>query len=585
MPDVLLIGWDGACWSQIHPLLDSGAMPHLARLIERGIMGSLATLTPVSPALLWTSLATGRSPDSHGVLDAFEPDERTGGVRLVTRSSLHAAHVWEILAHAGIPARSIGWPVTHPAAGPAACVSGGFAAGLAGSIFPPDLKEELAELRFDPQEWTADELRPFVPELARIDQDKDRGLARLGVLLAEAVSVQAAATALMESSPGGFSAVWFGAAAMAVEAFPAGSDPIYIDVASGVYRFLDMLLGRLVEMAGPEACVVLVSDRAAAEPTALNRMGLPRGILVAAGPGIQPDELTFGVSLLDIAPTVLALYGFQPAPGMVGRCVPEICIETPTRALVESPGPRREVASDALAVGSEVAALEALGYKDAVGDAMRPQAEEQRKRQKLNLAWVLLGQGRDREAAPLLEQLAEANPERAEIRLYLGHAYFRCGRIAEARSVYEQLGSEFPGHPLEPVVMAQLAIAEGKPEEAQAYLAAGRGRQGLDAALDGAIGELYLELGQGEEAAAAFVSAIRGDAGMATAHEGLARALLLCERFEEAAEAAMDAIRIRYDLPSAHLALGRALTALEREEDAGRAFAVAERLKRSAATA
>jgi tetratricopeptide (TPR) repeat protein len=583
MPDVLLIGWDGACWSRIHPLLDTGAMPHLAQLIEKGIMGSLATLTPGSPALLWTSLATGQFPDGHGVLDAFEPDERTAGIRPVTRSSLHASYVWEILAQAGISARSIGWPVTHPAVGPATCVSGGFVTRLAGSIFPSSLKEELAELRFDPQEWTADELRLFVPGLAKIDQDKDRGLARLGVLLAEAVSVQAAATALMESSPGGFTAVWFGAVGMVCEAFPAGSDPVYKDVASGVYRFLDMLLGRLMEMAGPKACVILVSDRAAAEAGALNRMELPRGILAAAAPGIQPDELTFGVSLLDIAPTVLALYGFQPAPGMAGRQIPEICSATPTRELRESEAPAQEAASDALAMDREIAALEALGYNNAVGDAMRPQAEEQRKRRTLNLVWVLLGQSREREAAPLLEQLAAANPERAEIRLYLGHTLFRCGRIAEARNVYEQLRSEFPHHPLEPVVMAQLAIAEGKPDEAQAHLAAGRGRAGLDAALDSAIGELYLKLVRGEEAVAAFESAVRSDAGLATAHEGLARALLLCERSEEAAEAAMDAIRTRYDLPSAHLALGRALAALEREEDAGRAFAIAERLKRSVA--
>ena len=94
-----------------------------------------------------------------------------------------------------------------------------------------------------------------------------------------------------------------------------------------------MLLGRLVEMAGPENAV-LVSDRAAVEAGGLNKRGSPRGILAAAGPGIQPDELTFGVSLLDIAPTVLALYGFEPAPGMVGRHV-AICPETPALKLVE----------------------------------------------------------------------------------------------------------------------------------------------------------------------------------------------------------------------------------------------------------
>lgn len=585
MPNVLLIGWDGACWSQIHPLLDSGAMPHLARLIERGVMGSLATLSPGSPQLLWTSLATGRFPDSHGVLDPFEPDERTAGVRPVTRASLHALHVWEILAQAGVSARSIGWPVTHPAAGPAACISGGFAAGLKHSIFPTSLEDKLAELRFGPQEWTADELRLFVPELARIDQDKDRGLARLGVLLAEAVSVQAATTALMESTPGGLTAVWFGAVGMACEAFPAGCDPVYREVAGGVYRFLDMLLGRLVEMAGPEAFAVLVSDRAAVEAGGLNKRGSPRGILAAAGPGIQPDELTFGVSLLDIAPTVLALYGFEPAPGMVGRRVPEICPETPALKLVESSAPMREAPRDALPVSREIAALEALGYKDVIAEAAHPQAEEQRKRRTLTLAWVLLGQGRESEATPLLEQLSKENPEHAEIRLYLAHAYFRCGRFREFRAVCDQLRSEFPHHPLEPVAMAMLAIAEGRPEEAQAQLAASHRHQDLDPALSGAIGELYLKLGRAEEAIAAFESAIRGDPGLAATHEGLARALLLRGRFDKAAEAAMDAIRIRYDLPSAHLALGRALRALQREEDAGRAFAIAERLNRSAAIA
>jgi len=32
---VILIGWDAADWKVIHPLLDAGQMPHLARLGRR----------------------------------------------------------------------------------------------------------------------------------------------------------------------------------------------------------------------------------------------------------------------------------------------------------------------------------------------------------------------------------------------------------------------------------------------------------------------------------------------------------------------------------------------------------------------
>jgi predicted AlkP superfamily phosphohydrolase/phosphomutase len=50
---VLLVGWDAADWQVIHPLLDAGLMPKLQRLIEGGVIGSPASLSPIH----WTSIA------------------------------------------------------------------------------------------------------------------------------------------------------------------------------------------------------------------------------------------------------------------------------------------------------------------------------------------------------------------------------------------------------------------------------------------------------------------------------------------------------------------------------------------------
>lgn len=567
MPKVLLIGWDGAGWPQINPLLDSDAMPNLDRLVERGIMGDLATLKPLCPPLLWTSLATGQFADRHGVLDAVEPDPLTGGIRPVTRASLQAAPVWEILAREGLACRSVGWPVTHPAAPPAVCISDGFAHGVPRSIFPPSLEPRIAPLRFDPQEWTGNDLRLFVSELERVNQDQDKRLAHLAVLLAEAASVHAAATALLEI-PADFTAVWFGVIGRACTLFPPNTDEVYREAVSGVYRFLDLLLGRLLGLAGDDATVILVSDRPAG--------GGSHGLLCAAGPSIQADGLTFGAGLLDIAPTILALFGFAPSAGMKGRAIRAICDAPPTRSVQPSSVAHPRTAP---APPPDLRELEALGYSDTVAAARLAGAEAAARRRDFHVAQVLLHQGRIAESVPLLEALVERDSSDMQARMHLGHAYFQSARFAECRAICEDLLAAFPSSPVAPLARAHLAISEGDYQAAQRHLAAGRDQSGVVAALDTAVGNAYLLLEKWDAAAAAFRSAIESDASLASAHEGLARSLVELHRDEEAAEEALEAVGLRYDVASAHHVLGRALRALGHEEAAAGAFRVASELE------
>jgi tetratricopeptide (TPR) repeat protein len=556
MPDSLLIGWDGADWQQIHPLLDAGAMPNLARVVESGVMGELAAMTPPCSSLLWTSVATGMFADRHGVLDAVEADPVTGGVRPVTRSSLRARQVWDILAGEGVASRVLGWPATHPAVGPATCASDGFVHGISRSIFPFELESAVTPLRFLPQEWTGDELALFVPRWREVNQDRDKGLARLAVLLAEAVSTHAAATTLMETDASGFTAVWFGAVARAAATF-AADDPLYGEVVNGVYRFLDLLLGRLVELAGPEAVVLVVSER---------------GVFCAAGPAIEADDLAFGAGLLDLAPTVLALFGFAPAEGMPGRAIAEVCATAPARRVSEaaaSAGIREEEV--------DAAELEALGYVDAIGAAQQAEADAARQRRDFNLARVLSAQGRYTEAIPVLERLTAGG---ADARLYLAHAYYQTGRLAECGTLCEALIAEAPDSSAGPMARAYLAIAEGDYAGAREQLESARDGYGMRAAIDSSIGWAYLHLRSWAEAEKAFRSAIDRAPGLAQAHEGLARALMGTGQHEEAASAALDAIRLRYDFAPPHEVLAEALQALGRKQAAAEAMANSERLRR-----
>src|ERR1041384_5542500 len=112
---VLLIGWDGADWKLINPLLEAGQMPHLARLIERGAMGNIASLTPMLSPILWTSIATGKHADKHQILGFAEPDGARGRIRPVTSTSRRCKAIWNIASERGLRAGVVNWFASPPA--------------------------------------------------------------------------------------------------------------------------------------------------------------------------------------------------------------------------------------------------------------------------------------------------------------------------------------------------------------------------------------------------------------------------------------------------------------------------------------
>src|SRR6266550_678743 len=72
MPRVLLIGWDGADWRILDPLLDKGALPNLQALIDKGAKGILKSTIPTHSWSAWPSFLTGVEPADHGVYDILE---------------------------------------------------------------------------------------------------------------------------------------------------------------------------------------------------------------------------------------------------------------------------------------------------------------------------------------------------------------------------------------------------------------------------------------------------------------------------------------------------------------------------------
>jgi hypothetical protein len=134
------------------------------------------------------------------------------------------------------------------------------------------LAAELNDRRITPADITGEVIRAFVPEGAKVDQQRDHRLQYLAEKLAEAYSVQAAPCHLMMSdSDWDFMELYFRAIdeichtfmyfhPPKMEGIPLADFEMYQHVVSGAYRAHDMMLQRLIHLAGPDTAMMLLSD-------------------------------------------------------------------------------------------------------------------------------------------------------------------------------------------------------------------------------------------------------------------------------------------------------------------------------------
>jgi predicted AlkP superfamily phosphohydrolase/phosphomutase len=110
----LVIGWDGADWDVLDPLIMAGELPALRELLDRGRRGVSRSCMPSHSWAAWPTFLTGRDPGGHGVFDILE--YRPGASRRLPVSSRSIlAPTWpERLSDAGKASIVANVPLTYP---------------------------------------------------------------------------------------------------------------------------------------------------------------------------------------------------------------------------------------------------------------------------------------------------------------------------------------------------------------------------------------------------------------------------------------------------------------------------------------
>jgi predicted AlkP superfamily phosphohydrolase/phosphomutase len=114
MRRVLLIGWDGADWRILDPLLERGDLPNLAALIRRGGRAVLKSTLPTHSWAAWPSFLTGVDPADHGVYDILESRGGTGRRYPVSSRSIRERTFLDDLTQAGVETVMVNVPLTFP---------------------------------------------------------------------------------------------------------------------------------------------------------------------------------------------------------------------------------------------------------------------------------------------------------------------------------------------------------------------------------------------------------------------------------------------------------------------------------------
>jgi predicted AlkP superfamily phosphohydrolase/phosphomutase len=261
MPRVLVIGWDGADWRILDPMLEAGALPHLDELIGRGGRAVLKSTRPTHSWSAWPSFLTGLDPDDHGVYDILEARRDSGRQYPVSFRSIRKRTFMADLARAGVETIMVNVPLTFPPPEiTGKLIAGGVLPKRRSFTYPQSLESELEEAGapwpINGTSWVTFRNRPepLLEEADRFIRARQRACEHL----LDTSDWQVACLVFVETDR----------IQHCLSKYISSDHPEYAGLSTtaiaekvrDVYRLLDQCLGRLVARTRPEDLVLFMSD-------------------------------------------------------------------------------------------------------------------------------------------------------------------------------------------------------------------------------------------------------------------------------------------------------------------------------------
>lgn len=264
MTRLLIVGIDGLPPTLLGRLIAEGHMPTLGDLARRGSFGVLRSTPNCQSASAWTSMMTGVNPGKHGILHFTNPVRGNYGVEQIDARTRRCPTIWRLLSDAGALVLSLNVPVSYPVEP----VNGAMIAGWLcpsptspGFAYPLEIADEIARISGD---------YPIHPDVrrhvSRGDYEGAGRVARHGI----AVKARVARHLICELRPDVAAVVFTETDSLQHWCWHIldERDPRHdaelsartLDTLLMVYRELDAQVADLLDAAGGQVDVLVVSD-------------------------------------------------------------------------------------------------------------------------------------------------------------------------------------------------------------------------------------------------------------------------------------------------------------------------------------
>jgi len=335
---VIVVGVDAADWGLMRHLLDQGNLPNFTRLISEGATGRSETFIPLQKSpILWTSIATSKLPDEHGI-GGFVKSAESGRMVPYTGNVRRVKAVWDILGEQGMTVGVVGWMVTWPAQE----VNGYLVSDyiqyetekkikLEHQTYPEDFFEEIDHLRLVGADMTDDRIAHIFPV--------DRTAEEMGIepwrkdyakmIFATDETFRRVAHYVNEKGVD-FLAVYFnGVDSMCHNLWDQSKNRNHplCNVIDNYYIWIDDVLGEFMDLVDDRTLLVVCSDHGFYGPRRAEDGGLLLGVYMHGrygmvgfmGKGVRAGSQIVDADILDITPTILFALGVPVARDMRGR--------------------------------------------------------------------------------------------------------------------------------------------------------------------------------------------------------------------------------------------------------------------------